>query len=410
MKQRYSRRYLFCCMLTLLALSLQACLDGDPQSNSSISEQVQVNTSQAARFQGKIYFTLDRNLSVLGGDGHLAQLTKNMDVRDPAVSPDGKWIAYVRRFKNYADLVYQATNPADQTVHIVITGKGSYQPGGDGENDFYWFAQPSWSADSQQLLFLSDLHKDYYWKHLGSPYANAPFLDLQVFSLPATASLTVQEAIEQARPIGYAVYGDGGNRDPSFRPHYPEQAIYTSYRYDAGGVRQVVQIMLIDVALMSGLQRWNYHPGQSPAIPLTPDRPDLVNFQPAFSPDGQAIAYIRRENATAMSLYVMPVATTIDQSSTFNPDNTASSKPAWEMYAKSTRLLTQSFISQPVWSPDGKHLLYYSYNENHFELWQLEVIRDAATDSYHLKTDSPILLVQAGKHLNADVRATISVS
>ena len=154
-----------------------------------------------------------------------------MDVRDPAVSPDGKWIAFINRAKNYADLDYISTNPADKTLHTVVTGNGQYTQ--NGGNTFYWFAQPAWSADSTQLLFLSDLQKNFVWRRLGHPFDQAPFLDLQVFSLPMNVSLTATEAIGQAQDIGYALYGDGGNRDPSYRPGHPEQVMYTTFHYES---------------------------------------------------------------------------------------------------------------------------------------------------------------------------------
>ncbi len=409
--------YLLFCMFMLLSLSLQGCLGGgnDPfqsKGNSSNGEEIKVNTSREARFQGKIYFTLDRNLYVLDGNGNLKQLTKGMDVRDPAVSPDGKWIAFIRRAKNYSDLVYMSTNPGNQAIHTIVTGNGQYYPHAEGANNFYWFAQPAWSPDGTRLLFLSDLQKTYWQGKLPNTiYNSADFLDLQVFSLPFnTPTLTGEQALEQAQIMAYAYFGDGGIRDPGYRPHHPEQIIYTNYSYDPEtGTKQMVQIALEDTTLLSGERRWAYHPGYEPSVALTPGQADLVNFQPAFSPDGNLIAYVRREGTTQMGLYVMPVAEGVandPNNPAFDPNSQANQAKALVPYNQSSKLLTLPFVSQPVWSPDGKHVLYYGYANNTFDLWLAEVVKDAKTGRYSLKANSQVQLTQANGHLNADARAS----
>src|SRR5262249_53022156 len=150
MKRFIEKHWQLLLLLVLLSSSLQSCdLFGanNPFQDKNIDNKgntIKVNTSDQAHLNGKIYFTLKRNLYVFDGKTQdLTQLTSNMDVRDPAVSPDGKWIAFINRAKNYSDLDYIATDPADKTLHTVVTGNGAYLPGQEGRNTFYWFAQPS---------------------------------------------------------------------------------------------------------------------------------------------------------------------------------------------------------------------------------------------------------------------------
>src|SRR5260370_11601717 len=119
-------------LFIFLALGLQGCSFLGTGENcqfqsvkTSNGKQIRISTSQQAVFKGKIYFTLDRNLYMLDGQKNLKQLTSGMDVRDPAVSPDGKWIAFIIRSKYSSDLVYRSTNSHDQTIHTVITGAGN---------------------------------------------------------------------------------------------------------------------------------------------------------------------------------------------------------------------------------------------------------------------------------------------
>ena len=97
-------------LLLLLALSVQGCFGfggGAPPNSNTIttnSSGKQVSVTQNL-FKGKIYFTIDHNLWVITGDNKSTQLLGGGDIYDPAVSPDGKWIAYVVMYKDYSDLM-----------------------------------------------------------------------------------------------------------------------------------------------------------------------------------------------------------------------------------------------------------------------------------------------------------------
>src|SRR5215813_7881012 len=102
-------------LLATLTISLQSCLEmGDPSPfqnrNIGKNDQIGINSTQQARFTGKIYFTLNGNLYMLDGQLKLTQLTQGLDVRNPAVSPDGKWIAFVSFSKNYSNLMLMPTS------------------------------------------------------------------------------------------------------------------------------------------------------------------------------------------------------------------------------------------------------------------------------------------------------------
>ncbi len=415
MKQCKKQEWRLLFLLVLLSISLQSCLsigNNSPFQDKSTNKNggtIKVNTSAQVQWQGKIYFTLSRNLYMLDAKTqNLTQLTNNMDVRDPAVSPDGKWIAFINRSKNYSDLDYISTNPADKTLHTVVTGQGEYIPGTQGRNTFYWFAQPAWSADSTQLLFLSDLHKDFIWSSLGHPYDQVAFLDMQVFSLPTNVSVTARQAINQAQAIGYASYGDGGNRDPAYRPGHPEQVIYTTFHYDSTGTHQIVQINIEDTTFMID-QPYRWSPNLTPAVALTPAQSDLVNFQPSFSPDGNTIAYVRRADQTHMSLYTMPVAENVANDPTvahFNPNSQQNIDKALIPYnTQSSKLLTGRYVSEPIWSPDGKQLLYYGLSNNTFDIYLVTLTKNTATGLYNIVPDSQVQLTEANGQLDADSRA-----
>ena len=400
MKRLFSWHTIF--LVMLLAISVQGCLGiGDNTSNQNFKpvnagngQNLQVNTSNQALFKGKIYFTQRRNLFVIDGARNFHRLTSGSDVRDPAVSPNGKWIAFVVRHKYASDLVYMSTNGGRWTT--LRSGSGQYIPNPPfAPNSTYrWYAQPAWGTDSTHLLFLCDLEKLNWFSATGE---DAPLLDLQVYSISKNNPSHVQD-------VAYGDYGDGGDRDPSYRPGpgHTNQIVYTHYTYDKTETQQVIQIFLEDATMIANHPNAGYHPGTAgsgydPAVPITPYSTSVANLEPAFSPDGNYLAYIRRIDPSHMGLYVMPVAENV----TSNPNNSAVQKRALQPYQKSSLIVSGQYVSQPVWSPDGKQIAYLSYNNNEFDIWLANVSIDAKTGAYHM-TGSPVPLTNGG--VDADSR------
>ncbi len=375
-----------CLLLLVLAFILQSCLGFGGPSNGSFNRTntgngQQLGVNNQAVFQGKLYFTINRTLWVLDGTRTPRQLTRSgMAVRDPAVSPDHKWIAFVIRYKNYADLAYMPITGGKP--RILRTGQGRYYYNAQFIHSSYtWQSQPAWSADSTHLLFLSDFEKEDWYAYT----PNAPLLDLQVFSIPFADPTQVQD-------VAYAYFGDGGDRDPSYRPGHPDQIVYTHYAYDTTQTQQVIQIFLEDATAISRHRKGYYHPGEpgfDPGVAITP--PQDQNIQPAFSPDGNSIAYVRREGSDQMGLYVMPVPEGV----TSDPNNLSVAQKALAEYKQSSLILTGQFVSQPVWSPDGKQIAYLSYNNQTFDIWLVSVAVDPKTGLYHMK-GSPVQLTDGG--------------
>jgi WD40-like Beta Propeller Repeat len=403
MRQRYHQVYVFC-LLAVLALSMQSCLGiGDNTGSNTNFQQatttpngtpIGVNTSEQAIFKGKIYFTIDRNLYVLDGNRNVKQLTHGMDVRDPAVSPDGKWIAFIVRHddKNYSDLALMSAKGG--SWRILCSGVGNYLPNPPyaPKSTAAWFAQPAWAPDSQHLLFLSDFQKEKW-----DPGVNAFLLDLMVFS-----NAINDPCPSQAKNVAFASYGDGGDRDPSYRPHRNE-VVYTHFAYDSSQTKQVIQLLLTNPNTISTHPQIGYKPGVyefDPSVALSPPTPDLTNMQPAFSPDGNSLAYIRRQDATHMALYSMSVPDGLTNGLKPTPDV---EQKALAPYQQSSLILTSLYVSQPVWSPDGKQIAYLNYTNNVFNIWLANLKVDAKTRRYTMN-GTPVQLTDAGGHLNADSR------
>ncbi len=381
-------------LLALVTVSLQSCLGfGDTSNNNNFksisgdsNHPVQINQGDQAVFKGHIYFTSQHNLYVIDGSRNGRQLTKGVDARDPAVSPDGKWVAFIVRSKNYSDLVYMSTNNGPS--HPVLSGNGGYYHDSTFiKSNYYWLAQPSWSPDGSHLLFLSDLQKE-DWYGLGGLFASAPFLDLQVFSVPRD---NPNQSRDSVQVVAYANFGDGGDGNPSYRPGHPNQVVYTHFSYDSTGTNQLIQLYMEDATAIAS-HPGVYTPTYDPAIAITPTDTDVQNLQPTFAPSGNALAYIRRDNAGQMGLYVMPSPTA---DITSDPNNPTVQQEALIPYKKSSLIVSGQFISQPTWSPDGKQIAYLAYNNSTFDIWLANVDLNTKTGAYTMK-GSPIQLTSGG--------------
>ncbi|HLZ60434.1 MAG TPA: hypothetical protein VKR06_26110 [Ktedonosporobacter sp.] len=394
-------------LLAILALSLQSCMgigDNGQFKTTNVNNQngsqngLGINATDQAKFSGKIYFVSGGNLYVLDGADTThtpRQLTSKLEVHDPAVSPDGKQIAFIARYPNYSDLMLMSSDGGNQ--HILRSGNGKYviNPNtGLWNSTHVWYMQPSWNPDGKHLLFLSDLGKSFI-----NPGVDAFMLDLQVYAISLD-----NPGIQQPQSIAYAVYGDGGLRDASYRPGHTDQLVYTGYKYGGNNTDQLIQIYLEDPNAIAN-HPYKYHAGASgievdPGVALTPDNPQIANHEPAFSPDGSSILYTRRENATQTSMYIMPVAENI----TADPNNPVVMKKALDPYNQSSKLLTDEYISHPIWSPDGKQVAYIGYANNNFDIWLATLVKDPKTGAYSLKTDSKVQLTNANGLLDGNSR------
>jgi Tol biopolymer transport system component len=99
-----------------------------------------------------------------------------------------------------------------------------------------------------------------------------------------------------------------------------------------------------------------------------------------------------------MGLYIMPVANNVTQ----NPNNTAVENAALQPFKKSVNILSGQYISQPVWSLDGKQIAYMAYNNNVFDIWLANVSLSKA-GKYTL-VGSPVQLTSANGALDGDSR------
>ena len=277
-----------------VALAMMLLLVGAACATSPAAAVIRAgepSVHQAAdRVEGKIVYVREGNVWVLKG-GEASQLTSGGTWRQPALSPNGDELAYVYRDKDFSDLFAMAS---DGTGARQLT-KG--QAALVASND--WALRPAWSPDGSQLAYVSDA-ASYY-------------------------------------PVLWMMNKDGSSRRSIMPPSLPLDSVDAiSWAPDGrriaftGMGRDASQIYTMDL----GRGLWERLTTRSGGA-----------LDPAWSPNGETIAYIGRENGRA-DLWL----TGLDG----GPE------------VRSDKL---TYVRSPVWSPDGQRLAVLSAHSGAFEIW-----------------------------------------
>jgi Tol biopolymer transport system component len=331
-----------------------------------------------SHFQGHIAFVRNHQLYVLSGkDGAVSALPTGTNVQDPAYSPDGSRLAYIRGSTAWSDLMVISARGGQPVALTHNQGAGQQVTCANGvsEDDQAWAANPIWTSDGSALYYLSDAQK--------LEKASCGFLDLAVWKIAARGG-KAQLVLWPARGTdNTGLPGAGGDANLSLRPGHSDELAYTHYAFDPRqSGNRLVQVFLARL-----------DPAQQPAangqqeMALTPATSDdgktqQQTLEASWSPDGQFLAYILRRNG-ATSLAIMPVS------------EPARGAPNFLDYANGVTFspTTSASYSYPVWSPDGTSLLYLAFNGTEYNLYLVQLAINGTTIS---PQGSPIQLTQGG--------------
>ena len=242
---------------------------------------------------GQIAFVRDGRIHLANTDGGgVAPLTSGPNDGQPAWSPDGTRIAFTRR------------NGTTSALFVMDADGGNVTQRAAGGS------QPSWSPDSQWIAFTC-------FGAFGSGQDICKVKAIDDGSSPINLSLL------GGRTIGFEAY-------PTWSP-------------DGARIAYTSDWELFDIVF----DIWVIDPDGSNHATLTPHTPAVVNpyesWQPAWSPDGQRIAFMRCAWAStycsANAISVISVAG-----------------------GEVTSLVMATGFARPTWSPDGQVIAYASAN------------------------------------------------
>lgn len=222
---------------------------------------------------------------------------------DPAFSPDGSRIAFAR-----AD-----SDGLNVALHVQVVGEGTPLRLAEGGE------QPCWAPDGRRILFV-----------VRATDTNGSDRRWEIRSIAALGGPTRLVAeLGSREPYGLACAPDGR---------------HVAYGW-AETEGETYRITLLN--LETGGRRFLTHPPAG----ISGDG------DPAFSPDGRTIAFLRNQYGLIQDVYTVPVPT---------GGRVVAGAPAERRITRASRK-----IPDVVWSPDGAHLLFTRYGGGDHRLWRI---------------------------------------
>ena len=260
--------------------------------------------------------------------GNSEQITQGpkdrADKRDaqPAWSPDGVTLAYVRFDEGYSDLYKLDIDYRDERIALtdlrprgVEVGQVGVPGVTSGWSDLaLWALYPAFSPDGERIAYTSDVATEY------------PGL----FSISASGK-------NQVRLGTRLDFSQQTVERPSWSPDGTRIAVAT---YITNGSKGQIWVLNINTG------RW---------LEIT-NAPDGA-YDPAWSPDGNWIAFAMRQG-TSHNIYVVP--TDAEQ---------------WEgTHPVPIQITTDGASRSPAWSPNSGRIAYLSRRDDSFDIFSGEVI------------------------------------
>lgn len=244
--------------------------------------------------------------------------------RSPAWAPDGERFAYVEKHDGYSDLVV-ANAGGTNRQRLTNNSPDADLYSLEYSCYAYWAFDPTWASTGNELLWVSD--KDGIEDPICSPdhvrvdplalwYSEDVTRDQSVYSYVLDASVEIRYPHE----------------NPTLSPTGDQVAV--TVRTEEG-----MEILIID------LERGSDDIATLTTLVAPPDGA----YDPVWSPDGRAIAYVQR-NSEANDIWIAPV----DGSTPY-------------MLAPAGQSVS------PVWSPDGRYLAFIRPVAGEFEVAYVEI-------------------------------------
>ncbi|MBV9577125.1 MAG: hypothetical protein JO057_00895 [Chloroflexi bacterium] len=244
------------------------------------------------------------------------QLTSDSGIGQPALSDDG--LVFVKRTKNASDVWFASGDGPPRSITKDAVASVSQN---------HWATQPVSVPGKDRMYVLADFNK--------SSTGNG---DLAIWELGFGA----QAPIQITRPPEYA----GGDQDIAVDPQDPRHIVFTRYNY--AGAQLEEQLQWLDVPTAN-------------IVPLTDA--DHATRQASYSPDAKEIAFVEGGPAVQENLYVADIQVDNGHPQLGDP-----------------RQVATGMIANPVWTADGNSLGYLALTDSGFQLFMVDVNRDADGD------------------------------
>ncbi len=324
-RQRSAVKQALCFWTVLLLCLLHGCSNGqsnDPDGNRVDNNQSarQGSVNEVVRgdaIEGRLLFVQQGTIWLWQGrEGR--RLLGSGEAWQPAWSPNGTQIAYVRRGNDYSDIMLADANGTP--LKRLTNNDSSYAPHSQERiYDTQWALYPAWSFDGNRIAMVAQF----------APPAGSPAFEynLSLYTLPATGGTRQQLYTNDEAHCGRMVY-------------LPDRSalIYTHTQIYGDGQPQLYQL--------------RPDTGSSEPVPGAP----VPSYDPAVSRDGRWLAFAARDDART-DIWFLPTSTTSDRN------------------AVAQRLTNLGMARAPVFAPDGRQMAFLAIPEGKagFELWVVDL-------------------------------------
>jgi TolB protein len=277
-------------LLSLLAFILASCGEMDPEADP----RLQLGNEPV----GKILFVKDGDVHIWAG-GDPQRLTEHGNVRSPAWGPDGERYLFVRVGDAYSDLYIGNANTG--RAEPITSNEPPFTPGTeDYLSRVIWILDPVWSRTGTGIAYISDRvsDKNFVWYQSGPDG-------------------------EPTRIHCSAIHNENAER-PDFSPD-GGKVVFAQRESGPADVMRWTDIRVCD--LNSGEQRQ-----------LVEGEVGAGAYFPRWSPDGEWIAYIQRDDQGNNDLWVIPAEG-----------------------GDAIRVTDLGDVTAPVWSPNGQHIAFFDW-------------------------------------------------
>ena len=341
-------------LLLAASLLLSACSfeEGEARAaptRQSESEPRSVLTGQA--LSGRLLYVRDGQLW-LHQEADARPLSLEGSAHDPAWSPDGERVAYVQRQESFSDL-YILDVGSGETTQVTFNGRSEAERRTqEYVHQIFWAAEPTWSPDGDEIIFLSQESPATYEGALPSLY-----------EFPLSLYRYEIQFISAREPNNTDLLQVDQGQSDVLSPAWSPDGRYLAY-VEAPREEMPRRIMLYD-----------FETGQAGPYPGIPDGA----YDPAWSPDGSMLAFAApQDGATDIWMIAGPASNGMPQ-----------------------RLTELGRARAPAWAPDGGSVAFLNVGDDSTDLYVVEL----ETENGSLEPGEPIAVTRG-----ADIDATAGLS
>ncbi len=328
--------------LVIVAPLVVACSIGSspveeqaPRAQSPTARPVAMETG--VTIDGRLLFVQDGNLYLHQGN-QTRQITKDGTTRDPAWSPDGRRIAFVRREESYSDIYLLDANGGLPTQVTFNRGRSTPRSQ-EFMHEVVWAMAPTWTPDASAIVFLSQV----------APPSAEPLAEYPLSIYRYRLSL-----IGRREPTNDDLLVRAENADFQRPAWAPDDSLLAFVRVPRDNAPK--QIMLFDPA--------------NAAVQPYPGIPDHA-YDPAWSPDSRWLAFAAQIGGRT-DIWALP-----------HPS----------IGGSPVRLTTVGTARSPTWSPDGSQLAYAKVGDAGTDLYVIAL----KTTNGALSAGEPTALTSNGQ-------------